>query len=207
MGKRSGWFGKVTDRVPTKWFAAGTTVIFLAATAAFGGLADKPAPPLPRLDMGVTHEGPLFDITVDRVIVLDSMPEIGMKPQPGQRVLGVVATVTNRWTNAIISTGDSLAKSLEIDALPGVPASNIVRLDDQTSTPWLQPGVPVQLAMLWTIDAGLARDGETLPLRILDGTLYKGSFVISGYRWVDFTTSAYVDATVKDNGAAEGKAE
>lgn len=195
------WARSAAGKVPTKWFTGVLTVLFLGATAAFGGLApvDAPAPVIPELTAGQEYRGELLALSVDRVALLDRLRGSGTNPKDGQRVLAVVLDVKNRWT-APVSSGDSVGDALRIETL-GDQAPKLVRYDDATLLPWLQPGVPARLIASWTVEAAAFRDGDDVRLIVRDESLVVGQYFLEGSYWESPVTAAYITAPAKDNGA------
>jgi len=194
-----------TDRVPTKWFATIGTVLFLAATAAFGGLNDVPAEAkvLDELTVGQTHRSPQLAITVERAVLIDSLSGTGAFPdeEKGERLLVLLVEMENRWDRPLAtfgSEGVQRAVLLEGDARA---ADGIVREDDQTVTPWLQPGVPALLAFSWVVPGAAYADGDPLRIVLSDATLYQAQLLSSGESWVDRAPAAVVTIPLEDVGA------
>lgn len=207
---------RVSDRVPTGWFAGILTAAFLGVTAAFGGLAAVAAPPITQLDAGDTHENSQFALTVERAVLIDDLPEAGifLEEDSGQRVLAVVVTAENVWTEALPSTNSGgtqgVVGSVRIPELGDVPAESIARFDDTTIDPYLQPGVPVQLVLTWAVDAEEFSDGDELRLELRDFSLYTGQLITYGTSWQDPVTAASLTLDIDDVGAgadAEGAEE
>nr|WP_206686745.1 MULTISPECIES: hypothetical protein [Microbacterium] len=195
---------KASDRVPTKWFAAIGTGLFLAVTAAFGGLnavAEEVVEP-PRLVAGDTHTSPQFAVTVERVVLIDDLSEAGVSAEEGTRALVVIATATNTWDQPQGTNGtDSLAELITIDGLDVAAPSGIARMDDQTYGPRLQPGVPAQLAIAWRVDAGAYHEGDEITVVLTDQTMFTGSTVLAGRYWDDPVVGATVTVVATDVGA------
>lgn len=195
---------KASDRVPTKWFAAIGTGVFLAATAAFGGLNPVAAEiEAPRaLVAGDIHVNEQFAITVQRAVLIDDLREAGVAPAPGTRALVLIATVTNVWDEPQGTAGiDSLGRLIAVDGLGSAEPTGIARMDDQTFLPRLQPDVPVELAIAWRVDAGAFTAGDEITVVLHDQTLYTGSTVLSGRYWADRDVGARVALEIADVGA------
>lgn len=194
-----------SDRVPTKWFAAILTGLFLAATAAFGGLADAPAAPIAAIEPGTAHTTDQLSITVGKVVLIDDLPELRLTLEPGQRVLAVLADVRNEWTEPQVASGavGGLRDILRVTA-PGLTLARpieIARVDDAESSPTLQPGLTVPLVFVWAVPTGALKDGTDLQLQLYDQSLYTGTVVTAGQWWDDPTLAATVAARVADVGA------
>lgn len=206
--RRFAWVRASTDRVPTRWFAGIATGVFLAVTAAFGGLATAATPSLAVLEPGEAHVTDQRSLTIERAVLVDELPEAGVYPDPdeNQRVLAVVATVENPWTapqTASATSGFSVsafAESVSVGELPAKESAN-VRYDDSTSGPWMQPGVPFELVMAWIVDADAYADGDELEITLNTLSLYTASFVAEGEWWQDPTPSARMTLTLNDLGA------
>lgn len=194
-----------TDRVPTKWFATIGTVLFLAATAAFGGLADVPAEAkvLDELSAGETHTSPQLAITVERAVLIDSLSGTGAFPdeEKGERLLVLLVEIENRWDRPLATFGSEGVQRAVLVEGDGRAADGIVREDDQTFTPWLQPGVPALLAYSWVVPGDAYSDGEPLRVLLSDATLYQAQLLSSRESWVDPVPSAVVTIPVDDVGA------
>lgn len=201
--QRFRWLRAATDRVPTRWFAALGTAVFLAATAAFGGLATAAVPGPAAIEAGDEHRNDEFALTIERAVLLDDFPEAGavVDPEENERVLAVQIAIENRWTEPIWFTPSAAAQSLRIDEVAGIPVESVARYDDATTSPWLQPGVPAELVVTWILDAGDLSDGDLLHLTVNDLSLYTGSFITTGQTWEDPVPAATLTLVVTDAGA------
>ncbi len=197
---RRTWVRAAVDRVPTSWFAAIGTAVFLAMTAAFGGLATAATPELPRLQAGDTHRGAQLSISIERAVLIDELREAGIYVEDGERVLALVVDVENVWDRPLSARDKSLESSLRVDGIDGAPQA-IARLDDATQTPWLQPSVPVRVVAAWPVTTGSVSDGEVLSVTLSDLALVRGQFVVDGDFWSDPTPAAVVEVAVSDVGA------
>jgi len=194
------WLRAAGDRVPTAWFAAIGTGVFLLATAAFGGLATAAEPPLAQLRPGTTHVNDMRSLTVERAVLIDELPGSGTSPDKGERVLAIVVDVENHWTEPLRPEGTgSVAESFSVAGLD--EPSSSARMDDATIGPVLQPGVPAQVVYTWAVDAEDFAAGDHLVVTLNDLSLYTGSFVTSGTSWQDPTPSATMTLVIKDVGA------
>lgn len=194
-----------TDRVPTKWFATIGTVLFLAATAAFGGLNDVPAEAktLEELGTGETHTSPQLAITVQRAVLIDELSGTGAFPdeEKGERLLVLLVEVENRWDRPLATFGSEGVQRAVLLEGDDRAADGVVREDDQTSTPWLQPGVPALIAFSWVVPGDAYAGGEPLRIVLSDATLYQAQLLSSGESWVDRTPAAVVTIPLEDVGA------
>lgn len=199
--RRFGWLRAASDRVPTRWFAAIGTALFLAATAGFGGLATAAEPAVADLEPGETHRNGQLAITIERAVLVDEFPEAGVFVDDGERVLAVVATVENRWTEPLAAYADSsVTESLTVDGLADRPDS-VARYDDATVSPWLQPGVPARIVLAWAVETDEFADAQVVRITLNDMTLHTGSFVADGQWWTDPVAAATVPIALEDIGA------
>ncbi|KRA24645.1 hypothetical protein ASD65_09655 [Microbacterium sp. Root61] len=201
-GRRFGWVRVAADRVPTKWFAGIGTVAFLAATAAFGGLATAAVDGPAVIDTDTEHRNEQIAITVQRAVLLDEFPEAGIHVEDGERVLAVQVRLENvRNEPQSASPGSDVAKNFSIAELDGEPAGSAARLDDATTSPVLQPGVPAEIVYTWAIDADDFHAGDTLHVTLNDLSLHVGSFVTIGSWWIDPVPAATLTVALTDVGS------
>ncbi|MGP3533914.1 hypothetical protein ACTU3I_03890 [Microbacterium sp. RD1] len=200
---RLAWVRAASDRVPTTWFAGIATALFLAATAAFGGLSDVPVAALPELEAGARHDSEQVALTVERAVLIDEFPEAGITVEPGQRVLALLVTAENRWTKPLATTGSSgaVSQTLRLPSISGEGPVSVARFDDATTDPRLQPGVPAQLVATWAVEADALSEGDRLRVEVRDAQLYTGSFVTDGQTWSDAAPAALVTVRIEDVGA------
>lgn len=201
--KRLGWVHAATDRLPTSWLGGIATAAFLAVTAGFGGLAAAETPALPEIGIGDEHVSDQLSIVVERAVLIDEFPEAGVEVEPGERVLALLLTAENRWTQPLATDGadGSVSLALRIPALGDVRPDAVARYDDATRLPILQPGVPAQLVVSWAVDAEMFAEGDDLRVDVRDATLYTGQLIIAGDSWGDPVTAAHLTATLDDVGA------
>lgn len=199
------WVRAAADRVPTRWFTSIATALFLAVTAAFGGMATAAVPAPAELAAGQEHRNAQLALTVRRAVLLDEFPEAGVWPEEGERVLVLDLDVENVWTRPLATGGDaSVSAALRVQRLGDAAPASVARYDDATGSPWLQPGVPARVVVTWTVEASAIADGDELRVDVRDETLYTGSVVLSGQYWEDPKTAAVVTVRVEDLGAGAG---
>lgn len=194
--------------MPTKWFAGIATGLFLAATAAFGGLATVPEPELKAIEAGTEHRNEQVAITIDRAVLIDDFPEAGTRAEEGERVLAVLMTLENLWTKPQSTAyTDKVVQAFSIAELDGAKPNASARYDDSTLTPMLQPRVPVEVVFTWLVPADEFHEGDELNITLNDLSLYVASFVTSGSSWVDPVPAATVTLTLTDVGAGKDAEE
>ncbi|MDO9398501.1 MAG: hypothetical protein Q7T71_18305 [Herbiconiux sp.] len=198
---------KVSDTVPTKWLVTGIVAVLLAGSAVFGGLNDAPAPPLTRIQPGDTVTGQQLAITPERAVLIDGFPEEYIEPEsPGGRLLVVVATVENEWTEPVTtSEGFGASDNLRVVGVPGLDTDTapfvVVLLDDGSQFPDLQPGVPMELGFIWEVPGDALADGDTVRVDLYDKRFQAEGFVTFGARFVDPVATSFVELPADDVGA------
>lgn len=198
--RRFEWIRAASDRVPTRWFAGIATGLFLVATAAFGGLATAAPPELAQLEPGEAHVTDQRSLTVKRAVLIDELPEAGVYPEDGERVLALIVDIENRWDEPLRTTGTyGVTVSFAVEGVDD--PRDVARMDDATGIMYLQPNVPAELVYAWTVDADDFADGQQLPMTLFDTSLYTGSFVTEGQWWSDPVADARVSPTIEDVGA------
>lgn len=202
--RRFAWVRAASDRLPTRWFAAIATGLFLAGTAAFGGLATAAEPPVPTAEPGQAIVADPFSVTLERAVLLDEFPEAGVYVEDGERVLAVQLDVVNEWTEPLAAASeDALLSTVRVEGLGF--ADSAAHYDDATKSPRLQPGVDAPIVLTWAVPADRFADGDTISIVLNRMTLYTASFVASGRWWNDPVPSATVDLIATDAGAGAGE--
>jgi hypothetical protein len=202
LRRRFEWIRAATDRVPTRWFAGVATAAFLAATAAFGGLATAAPPELKQLEPGEPHVTDQRSFTVKRAVLIDELSDAGVDVEEGQRVFAVIAEVENTWTEPMPATGSfGIAPSFSIEGIEMSSRGASARLDDSTWTPLLQPGVPATIVYAWPVEADRYSGGEDVEVTLYDTTLITGSFVSGDTWWDNPVAEAVVTVAIEDVGA------
>jgi hypothetical protein len=200
--------------VPTKWFITALSTLFLVASAAFGGLAAVPTPPLPTIEPGSTFAGTQLDIAVSAAVLIDAFPEQGIEPTPGNRLLVVRAIVENVWDFPVSTMGGvGAADNLRVVGANGVTADGLSEdtppfavaiVSDGSQQTELQPGVPVELAYIWQVPSNALADAAQVRVAILDKVYHSGGQVAYGENFADPFVAAYTEVAVTDVGAGMG---
>lgn len=204
--RRFAWVRAASDRLPTRWFAGIATGLFLAVTAAFGGLATASEPPVPTAEADEAIVAAPFTVTVERAVLLDEFPEAGVyvDEEEGERVLAVQLDVVNTWTRPLAAQSENgLTGAIRVEGLG--PADSAAHYDDATRNPRLQPGVSAPIVLTWVIDGDAFSEGDEIVVSVNTMTLYTGSFVTSGQWWNDPVPSARVSLVATDVGAGAGE--
>lgn len=195
---------KAANRLPFRWLTIAISGLALVATAGFGGLNGVPEPEPLELAAGEEFVGELAAITIERAVLIDDFGEGGASVDDGERVLVVVLTAENRWTQWI-ATGSSItpfAKSFAIDGMPEAEIASFALFADGTLGPVLQPGVPAQLTMSYVVPADLLAAGDRVRVALTDQSVSRGQDIVYGDYWtLDDEPSAYVSVELTDVGA------
>lgn len=173
----------MADQLPTRWLGTFVTAGVLIVTAAFGGLNKAPTAGPSTLAVGEAHSSEQGSVAVERLVITDSIEELPwqVSTDVDGRLVVLVITFTNEW-NAPLSSANALdfvvePTSADTDSasatdnnndsnddnsddesvsLDSDDADTVVRTVDATSVLNLPPGVPVRLAMVWSVDAKTA---------------------------------------------------
>jgi hypothetical protein len=197
---------KLFDRLPTRWLFTGVAGLLLLVSAAFGGLDDAPTSPPPTIEAGDTATGVHFSVAVSRVLLIDALPELGLTPPPGSRLLVVGATVENQRTMPLrLATFPLEPDSVLPVGVAGIeattPAMTVAVLDDGAEASPLQPGVPADVVYVWEVAADALAAGDDIRVDILDRTVEGRATISFGERLSDPFVIAHVDVPLGDVGA------
>lgn len=203
--KHVNWFRAQLDRVQTKWVGTIGLVLFLIATAAFGGLnaVADPGPPAVQAGDPITTDS--LAMTVQRVYLADRIEGgANIDSESDDRVLAVELDITN------------LAESPRImrDSLQGLGATRITggpSGDPDVSRPrepnagsvTLQPGLEDTIILSWAVDPAAFPEGSEVQIVLSDPQEYRGQFLDDALHWTNGGTSATVTATVEDIGEGD----
>lgn len=193
--------------------------LVLVATAAFGGLATAPPPAVDQLAVGEIHTNDEISLSVERATLVDSLDEYAFPLDPGNQLLVLVVTVTNRTDQPLPTSGggvfgaDGINDNLSIDIRDELDESTIefgsdkvvatMRTDDGINGPRLQPGVPVRVAVIWSVEPGIAERiiGGELEVTIYDLSFGNHSLVSDVDTWGDPIPAAQVSIAPEAAGA------
>ncbi|HZQ32967.1 MAG TPA: hypothetical protein VFB19_14680 [Mycobacterium sp.] len=174
-----GWVGKLGFH--QAWQIA--LAVFLAATAAFGGLdtVDNKVTPVKA---GEPFDDGEFNVTIERASAVDEIRAATLKEAavPGQRYLGVVATLRNNGTIPA-----SLEDEIDLRDHPDAEYVQTYRYADGSVITTLQPGLTEQLVYVWQLPQSQLQPGTLVTIRLWRKQFRE--FTTSyGRGWVDSIT-------------------
>jgi hypothetical protein len=194
------------DKLPTRWLITSVAAILLLLSGVLGGLDDAPVEPIPVLEAGETAPGDQFSVAVTRALLIDALPEQGITPEKGNRLLVIGATVENQRTMPVRLATDPVKPDTVVPVgVEGIasttPAMAVVVVDDGTQLSPLQPGVPTDVVYVWEIMADALAADDELRVDILDRTVQGRGIITYGDRFSAPFVIASVDLTLGDVGA------
>ncbi|WP_157524327.1 hypothetical protein [Jiangella alkaliphila] len=169
--------------------AAGAVVLAVLAAGGFDPL-EKPETDIAPLAAGETVDLGPFELTVDRLRVVDELPGIS-EGDDDTRVLALVATV--EATGTATEYGALLSGSVALDGVPGVtadgdgsepvPADAVHVMADGTRLDAVQPGLEYEVALVWEQDARADVPAEAR--LVLVGRTLRESSIDHTQEWLD----------------------
>lgn len=194
------------DRVPTKWASTIGVGVFLAATAAFGGLAEVPPPDGPA-EVG-PHElvtTPNLEMTVTRAFISDRVvggPSIG--PDDHARVLAVEIEVTNLFDSfrMVRSELEGLGPTRIIDGPDETP--DVSRPGETANSSILmQPGLTERFILSWLVDPDEYHEGDEVRIALANPESARWEFLDQNLHWSNNAVSAYATVALDDLGEGD----
>ena len=178
-GLARGWAGKLGFH---QIWQIGLAV-FLAATAAFGGLdtVDNKVTPIKA---GEPFDDGEFTVTIERASAVDEIRAATVKEPavPGKRYLGVVATLHNNGT-----IPGALEDEIDLRDHPDAKYVQTYRYADGSVITTLQPGLTEQLVFVWQLPQNQLQSGTHVTMRLWRKQFRE--FTTSyGKAWVDSIT-------------------
>lgn len=138
---------------------------------------------LPSYASNQVLNGHRFDLRVDDAWLTDEHPAYLSGPDDGEVYLVVRVEATNVTDEA------TTASPLEDHVIPALPPPELgfwpidyVLVEDATTLPELNPGLPRLIDMIWTIPEEAVRPGDDLRIAIFD-TIPAKAFLWYGLRW------------------------
>ncbi|MGX1934158.1 hypothetical protein [Microbacterium resistens] len=194
------WMRSAVGRIPTAWLITAGAGLLLASTAAFGGLATVADDP-PRLTAGGEYAGAGFEMSVVRADIVDAYANLPAEAQLAtHRVLRLEMDVENTGVFPRNTDARGSVREVEVRGFPGPPGA-ILRADDRTFSPWLQPGVPSRLVLVWVVP----RDTPTGELELALPLASQKADSTRQTAWAYDGVGAYVTLPLTDGGAGDAE--
>lgn len=180
------WIKKTADKVPTAYFGAIVTAVFLLVTAAFGSLNAAPGvvPPTAQLDERIVTSDLAF--TVDDVVIAAPNDNDVIAHTEGHSVVVMTVTIENLTTRPIgvaSSVADMMFGVLEgtdaaIEPAFDGPAQMVdaIEADSVLMAEPLSPGVPRTVRIGWLVASAGLTDAP-LTIDFWNRTLTPGSWI------------------------------
>jgi hypothetical protein len=173
---------------PLIWIASGAAVAALIAWPLGGwdtvALQTKI---VPVVEPGEIVTGQQYALSVDGLELTDINPDGYTEPEVGETFLIAHVTVEIQSDTAANagSIGSASNSPLAVGTVAGfgTDVRGDVRLaSDGTISPNLQPGLPAELIVVWTVPTASIEAGDEVDVRIIDRTLTE-NFLTLGTTW------------------------
>lgn len=167
-----------------QWWKAALAVI-LAVAALFGGL-DAVDTKATAFAPGEEFNDGQFTVTVERARLIEQIEGGGRvvgAAKPGQRYLGVVATLRNDGT-----VPGRLRNELDVRGVPDKKFYGVFRYRDGSPIPNLGPGLTERLVFAWQVPADALQQGSVLTIRVWKKTFKQLMVTYGGKEWLDSLT-------------------
>lgn len=192
------------SKLPAKYLTAILTALFLAATAAFGGLNDAPPEPVPEpvvVTAGETHNTGRYTITFRGAYLADAWDGAGVYPVDGQRAVVLLADIVSNGPSSLGAaelTGTISGDAVPVDEYFGGPDLSITRADDHLFSPTLPPHVTVPLLVGWEVASDEYSAGDTIELTLAGQRLDQTEFLGHATFWNETGEHAVVRLELED---------
>jgi hypothetical protein len=168
----------------TRWWKGGLAAL-VAVTALFGGLDPVDTKATPFTPGEVFTDGQ-YSVTVERARLINEIKGGGRivgPAKPGQRYLGVFATLRNDGT-----VPGRLRDELDLRAVPGREFHGVFRFRDGSPIQTLGPGLTEQLVFAWRIPADALAAGDVVTIRVWKKAFRQLMVAYGGKEWLESLT-------------------
>lgn len=155
---------------------------------------------VPTVQPGETVAGQQYALSVDGLELTEVNPDGFTEPETGETFL--IARLTVEIQSDTAADASSMARSRDSPIAVGIVAGfgtdvdGDVRLkSDNTSSPILQPGLPTELIVVWTVPTASIGAGDEVTVSIIDRTLTE-NFLTLGRAWTKPRPIAETTVTV-----------
>jgi hypothetical protein len=149
------------------WAVAGAGGL-VGVVALLGGFEDVPIQALPRVELGEQFAGNEVALRVDDIHLSRTAPVTGYDAPDGEVYLVVEATIENTTDQPNIFFSRALRVLVEGAIGSTDSPYNVVELRTGDGLSFLQPGLPVEVAYLWSVDERLIDAGDEIFLGIFE---------------------------------------
>jgi hypothetical protein len=167
--------------MPLSRLGAGAGVVALATSGLFGGLDQVDVPTAPTVAVNAVDTGDPWNVTVTGARVLDDLSPL-RPTNPGDRWVALLATVE-------VTADESRDDLQDAVRLPGVDGllkekpEYVYLVRDNTTGPYLNPGMPEKLAFVWEQKASAAVPTEVTAE--IWGKTQRPSSLTGNMQWFD----------------------
>jgi hypothetical protein len=191
-----GLVSRLLDKVSTRHWILFAGAVLLAIAGLFGGLATvhKEEPELPMLSVGEEYAGAQFSVAVQKLELMDIAPDYSFEADEGNEYLVATITLTNNWVETTTAIKDAIA--LEFLDKEHSAAERTFLVSDSTPLPQAQPGLPIDVGVVWQVPRGSIADDHMVQVSIMEATLNTKTVLTYGDRWDDPLPVALVELPV-----------
>jgi hypothetical protein len=143
-------------------------VAIVGIVAALGGFNEVPIAKLPQVEIGEQFAGNEVSLQVDDIHLSRTAPVTGYDAPDGEIYLVVEATIENTTDQPNIFFNRALRVLVEGAVGSTDSPDNVVDLRTGDGVSFLQPGLPVEVAYLWSVDERQVDAGDEIFLGIFE---------------------------------------
>lgn len=158
---------------------------------------------LPEQPIGQPYTGIRLSTAIDDIYLTDVDPGDWIEPEPGERILVVVATIENLTDEPTYPFESgfppfTVPGLISFDEEPPTRDTSTIRDRDGTSGTLLNPHVPDTFVFAYRVPATLFSGGETVDIGITDAVRAEKADLYSGTRWVGAHVAVEVPMILRD---------
>lgn len=201
------WARAVAEIPRWLWIAAAAIVAIVIVVMLMGGLAQaQPSPS--QLGAGDEARTSVYAVTVLDAQFTSEVESEYLEAEPGEKLLVMtmlfenlsdqpigVGTTADRLKAGIINTDDPL---LDLTGIAEIGSASVWRADGSAGQVILQPGVPSEVTIAWTVPEDAFADG-VVSLDVHEVEIRRGAVILSSgvvtWRPAELSAQITVDAT------------
>ena len=204
----SRWMRAVSDIPRWIWIAAAALIALVVTVAAMGGLAQAQASPT-ELGAGDEARTSVYSITVVGAEFATEVESEFLEADAGEKLLVMttrlenlsdtpigVGTTADRTKAGLINTENPL---LDLSGVTAIDSVSVWRADGSSGQVILQPGVPSEVTLAWTVPEDAFPDG-TVTLDVHEVEIRRGAVILSSgvVTWRAAELSARISLTASE---------